>query len=105
MSRLHLPFCGSPDHGISRRSFLSAGGIAGATAFAANMRVMDALKNPCLAGELKRQQKSVILLWLGGGASQFETWDPKPGRPTGGPFIAFIIPLQANKFSRLFSIQ
>jgi len=28
----------------------------------------------------------VILLWLAGGASQLETWDPKPGTPTGGPF-------------------
>ncbi|MFP6619105.1 MAG: DUF1501 domain-containing protein, partial [Pirellulaceae bacterium] len=34
----------------------------------------------------KKQQKHVILLWLAGGASQLETWDPKPGRPTGGPF-------------------
>lgn len=29
--------------------------------------------------------RSVILVWLGGGASQFETWDPKVGRETGGP--------------------
>ena len=30
----------------------------------------------------------MLLLWLAGGASQLETWDPKPGRPTGGPFKA-----------------
>ena len=29
--------------------------------------------------------KSVILLWMQGAASQFETWDPKPGADTGGP--------------------
>ena len=29
--------------------------------------------------------QSVIVIWLGGGASQFETWDPKVGRDTGGP--------------------
>ncbi len=29
--------------------------------------------------------KSVILLWMQGAASQFETWDPKPGTETGGP--------------------
>ena len=29
--------------------------------------------------------KSVIVFWLGGGCSQFETWDPKVGRETGGP--------------------
>ena len=33
-----------------------------------------------------RQQKHCILLWMNGGASQFETFDMKPGRPTGGPF-------------------
>src|SRR5687767_4540450 len=31
---------------------------------------------------------STALLWLAGGASQLETFDPKPGRPTGGPFRA-----------------
>ena len=41
-----------------------------------------------MAGELKKQQKRVILLWLAGGASQLETWDPKPGAATGGPFRA-----------------
>jgi len=69
---------------IDRRSFL--GTAAGTAALAADMTVLDGLKNPLLAGEVKRQQKHVILLWLAGGASQLETWDPKPGRPTGGPF-------------------
>lgn len=69
---------------MSRRGFLGA--TAGVSAFAADMTVLDALSRPAFAEELKRQQKSVILLWLAGGASQFETWDPKPGRPTGGPF-------------------
>jgi hypothetical protein len=80
-------FCGSPEHAISRRGLL-AGAAAGAAALAADMTVLDVLRNPALAGELKSQQKRVILLWLAGGASQLETWDPKPGRPTGGPFRA-----------------
>ncbi len=29
--------------------------------------------------------KSVIVLWMAGGPSQFETWDPKEGSPNGGP--------------------
>lgn len=29
--------------------------------------------------------KSLITLWLGGGASQLETWDPHPGTRIGGP--------------------
>lgn len=71
---------------LNRRRFLGSMGVAGASAVAADMTVLNVLKNPLFAEELKRQQKSVILLWLAGGASQFETWDPKPGRPTGGPF-------------------
>ena len=32
--------------------------------------------------------KRVILVFMSGGPSQFETWDPKPGAPTGGPHIS-----------------
>src|SRR5262245_17604079 len=72
-------FCGSAEHRMDRRGFLGA---------AAGMAGLSALGQPALAGELKQQQKRVILLWLAGGASQLETWDPKPGAPTGGPFRA-----------------
>jgi hypothetical protein len=41
---------------------------------------------PALAAEAKKERKHCILLWMNGGASQFETFDMKPGRPTGGPF-------------------
>ena len=35
-----------------------------------------------------RAPKSVILLWMAGGPSHIDTWDPKPDRPlqNGGPF-------------------
>lgn len=85
-------WCGSSDHPISRRGFLGATAAAGA--FAADMTLLNVLKQPAFAEELKRQDKRVILLWLAGGASQLETWDPKPGRPTGGPFQA--IPTSAT---------
>ncbi len=39
-----------------------------------------------VAEELKRGDKRALFIWLAGGSSQFETWDPKPGRETGGPF-------------------
>src|ERR1700727_944367 len=32
--------------------------------------------------------KACILLWLNGGPSHLDTFDPKPGRATGGPFKA-----------------
>ena len=31
------------------------------------------------------RQKSLIVIWLQGGASQLETWDPHPGTKVGGP--------------------
>lgn len=67
---------------FSRRTMLKA---AGTTALASNM-ALDVLSQPAMAEELSRSGRNVILLWLAGGASQFETWDPKPGQRTGGPF-------------------
>src|SRR5580693_5009727 len=93
-------FCGSPDHGINRRGFLGAAGAA-AAGFAASMTGLDALQAPALAAELKRQQKRVILLWLAGGASQLETWDPKPGADTGGPFRAIATDVPGVHISEL----
>src|SRR5438445_4305803 len=81
-------FCGSADHAFDRRGFLGSL-AAGAAAFAADMTTpLNALAVPAVAGDLKKQEKRVILLWLAGGASQLETWDPKPGTATGGPFRA-----------------
>src|SRR5438094_1766333 len=81
-------FCGSRDHAFDRRGFLGSL-AAGAAAFAADMTTpLNALAAPAVAGDLKKQEKRVILLWLAGGASQLETWDPKPGTATGGPFRA-----------------
>src|SRR6266705_401556 len=46
------------------------------------------LVHPANAKELEKKQKHVLLVWLHGGVSQLETWDPKPGTDTGGPFQA-----------------
>lgn len=75
--------CNSADHALSRRGFLAGalGGTLGALAF-------DPFARPSLARELDRQQKRVLMIWLHGGSSQLETWDPKPGTKTGGPFQA-----------------
>ena len=78
-------FCGSHEHDISRRSFLGGLSAVGTgllgTSGAVNTFAADGLN-----AALKKSNKRVILLWLAGGASQLETWDPKPGAPTGGPF-------------------
>ncbi len=91
--------CGSPDHGLHRRRFLEGlGGTAGALA---TMSWGGLFSAPALAEEVKRQQKHCILLWLCGGPSQFETWDPKPGRPSSGPFKSIPTTIPGVHFSEL----
>ena len=74
--------CGSAEHVIARRSFL--GGLAaGVGVTALNSSV---LTTPAVARQLEASDRRVLLIFLEGGASQLETWDPKPGTDTGGPF-------------------
>src|SRR5437016_4290008 len=71
--------CGSPDHAFSRRSFVagSAAGLAGALATA-----------PAIADQIKTKHKRILNIFMHGGVSQLESWDPKPNTDTGGPFRA-----------------
>lgn len=91
-------FCRSADHALDRRGFLAAG--AGA-ALASSMTALNALAAPDVNAALKKAQKRVILLWLAGGASQLETWDPKPGATTGGPFRAIQTDVPGLRISEL----
>src|SRR5437870_8900972 len=75
---------------LGRRAFLkatlaTAGGLA-----VANWGGL--FNSHTIAQEARRQNKRCILLWMNGGASQIDTFDMKPGRPTGGPFR----PIQSN---------
>src|SRR5947209_3654904 len=99
--------CGSPEHAITRRGFLA--GVAGGLGFAD-------LVQPAAARVLSSQQKRVLVIWLNGGASQLETWDPKPGTDTGGPFqtiatsvpglhISELLPYTARQMHRLAVIR
>jgi hypothetical protein len=85
MSKAFKRFCGSPEHTIDRRLFLQ-GGLT--TALGVTLGGLGLMRDNLCASEVRKQGKRVLLLWLAGGASQLETWDPKPGRPTGGPFKA-----------------
>jgi hypothetical protein len=40
------------------------------------------------AQDAAKDAKACIVLWMDGGPSQLDTWDPKPGRPNGGPIQA-----------------
>src|SRR5262245_55091004 len=65
-------------HGtLDRRRFLKAAGLGIAAA-----SWLDCIG--LQAEDLKKRNAACILIWLGGGPSQFETWDPKPGTANGG---------------------
>ncbi|WP_234824359.1 DUF1501 domain-containing protein [Bremerella cremea] len=69
--------------GMTRRHFMSH--LAGASAMVAPSLMMgNAIQ--ANAQELKKQGKSCIMLWMGGGPSTMDLWDLKPGMNTGGPF-------------------
>ena len=64
---------------VDRRAFLRAG-MLGAT----GLCLSDVLRAEALAkqaGKPTDELKSVIILWMRGGPSQHETWDPKPDAP------------------------
>ncbi len=67
----------SRDGVICRRGFLRCLGVGAA------IGLFDRLT--LHAEELRKQHRAVILLWMAGGPSQFETFDPKPGADTQGP--------------------
>ena len=70
--------CHRIDHEFSRRGFLASGALAG----------VASLSSPTVAHELQKKQKRVLQVYLQGGVSQLESWDPKPGTRYGGPFRA-----------------
>jgi hypothetical protein len=77
----HNSGCGSPEHALSRRAFLTGtAGAVGALSFGGMVK-------PAAAKALEEQERRVLVVWLSGGVSQLETWDPKPGTDTGGPFL------------------
>src|SRR5260221_794289 len=83
---------------MHRRKFLQ--GMAGAGALSL-MSWGGLFSLPAFAQQAKREQKHCILLWLCGAPSQFEMWDPKPGRPTGGPFPSIPTKLPGVHFREL----
>src|SRR3954471_6913156 len=90
------PFaCNSADHLLSRRQVL--GGLAGAAgAFALRQGLPRAVAN-----ELKAKRKQVLFIWIDGGMSQLESWDPKPNTQFGGPFRAIETSVPGVQISEL----
>ena len=61
---------------MKRREFISS--LAGVAALTNTLKANEQ--------QLKKNGKSAILLWMGGGPSTMDIWDLKPGAATGGPF-------------------
>ncbi len=77
------PLC-SPHEHLSRRAFLKGALVTGGGVLLPNWGGL--VHSRTVAAEAQKQGKRCILLWMNGGASQIDTFDMKPGRPTGGPF-------------------
>jgi hypothetical protein len=68
------------------------------------------------APKLKKESKSLIILWMGGGPSHMDLWDLNPGEQTGGEFkpmktsapgveISEILPTVAGQFKHLSIVR
>jgi hypothetical protein len=98
---------------MNRRHFMSH--VAGASAmtvpglsFLANLQAQTP--------KLKKENKSLIVLWMGGGPTHLDLWDLKPGQDTGGEFkpmstsapgvqISELLPETAKQFKHLSIIR
>ncbi|MEX0726350.1 MAG: DUF1501 domain-containing protein [Planctomycetaceae bacterium] len=78
----NIALCRPGEHRLSRRRMLGTV-VAGAAGLS-----LSRLLEPAVAEELRQNDKQVILIWLDGGMSQLESWDPKPNTQFGGPFRA-----------------
>jgi Protein of unknown function (DUF1501) len=99
--------------GINRRHFLKH--MAGASALA--LPTFNFVHNlRAAAPELKKQAKSLVIFWMGGGPSHLDLWDLKPGETNGGEFkpvkttadgveISEILPTVASQFKHLSVIR
>lgn len=103
--------CPQHEHAFSRRGFLAGSttalGVAGGLQSALQAETVSAVQ---------QQRKQVLQIFLQGGVSQLESWDPKPGTVYGGPFraiptsvpgvhISELLPLTARQMHRLSLVR
>ncbi len=83
---------------VSRRGFLKyVGYSAGVVAGAAQIGWRDMVI--AQADQLRKRGKSMILLWMDGAPSQFESFNPKPGSENQGPAQAISTRLPGVQFA------
>lgn len=109
----HYP-CGSIEHGLSRRAFLNRTTL-GSVGLAAGLGDIITSRT-AIADQVQAKSKRVLNIFLHGGVSQLETWDPKPNTDTGGPFRAIptsvpgthiceLLPYTAKQMHRLSIVR
>src|SRR5712692_1558968 len=85
---------------LTRRAFLQAGGST-----VLGLSLADLLRWQARAGtSMSGSAKSVLLLWLWGGPSHLDTWDPKPNAPLEfrGPFSPIATRVPGIRICELF---
>src|SRR5262245_22095770 len=85
--------------GISRRAFLQVGASS-----VLGLSLADLLRLRSIATPPQGSTRAVILLWLWGGPSQLDTWDPKPNAPMDyrGPFSPIPTRVPGTRICELF---
>jgi len=98
---------------MNRRHFLKH--VAGAAAVTVpSLQFLQGLR--ARAPELKKNNKSLIIFWMGGGPSHMDLWDLKPGTQNGGEFkpikttadgieISEVLPTIAEQFKHLVAVR
>lgn len=100
--------------GISRRDLLQVGSLAAFGLTVGNLNPLQAMPKESLVG----RAKSCILIWLDGGPSHLETFDPKPSAPVEvrgplqpistqipGVFISECLPQLAKRMDKVALVR
>src|ERR1700729_446796 len=90
--------CRSAEHLMARRKFLAGMAV---TATGSMVGGLGVFSTAAAAAQLKRDQKRIVVFNMHGGLSQLESWDPKPGTDTGGPFRAINTSVPGIQISEL----
>jgi hypothetical protein len=89
--------------GFSRRHFLRFSLGAGAGLAAASLP-HSVLAQQTTAKQAGKGAKAVIMFWMGGGPTQYETFDPKPGQKNGGTLGAIDTAVPGIKLGALMPV-
>ena len=105
--------CRSAEHALNRRAFVESA-IAGSVGGIGLGSILTGAQ--AVADQLRSGHQRVLNVFLHGGVSQLESWDPKPNTDTGGPFrpiptsvpgvhICELLPHTAKQMHRLSIVR